>query len=371
MWFDAHLDLAYLAVNGRNMLAEPESAGGPGQPGCVTLPSLAEGDVRFALGTVFTERGGDGPEGYPENDAEIAHRRGRAQLEVYLTWRDEQHVSLDLLGALRSDAGVGEVRGGMGVSEVRPVPLERRVARLGGEPALRLGVLMESADPIRSPVELGWWVDRGLIGVGMAWWAASRYAGGNGTPEIGLTGLGRDLVAAMDELGVVHDLSHLSQKATDELLALTDAPVIASHSNCRALMDGEDERHLADETIREIGRRDGVVGLNLVSAFLDPEIESSDQRRAGIDRLVAHADRVCDLIGDRAHVGLGSDMDGGFPRTRLPQGIDGPPHLERIAQAITGAGWSGDEVEDFRWRSWARFFERVSERRQRRAPAQA
>ena len=100
IWFDAHLDLACLAVNGRDMFATPEEAGGPWPPGSVTFPSLAQGGVRIALGTIFTEPGGDGPEGYPEGDFEAAARRGRAQIEFYLTARDRGAIVLDLRALL-------------------------------------------------------------------------------------------------------------------------------------------------------------------------------------------------------------------------------------------------------------------------------
>src|SRR5438128_424675 len=93
-WFDAHLDLAYLAVCGRDMTAAPEVAGGPDLPGCVTLPSLAAGNVRACLGTVFTELGGKNPASYPEGDATAAHRAGLAQIATYQSWAERGHVSL-------------------------------------------------------------------------------------------------------------------------------------------------------------------------------------------------------------------------------------------------------------------------------------
>jgi membrane dipeptidase len=350
-WFDAHLDLAYLAVGGRDMTAEdPLRAGGPCQPGAVTIPSLLAGGVRCALGTIFTEAGGDGPGGYPAGDAAAAHRKGRAQLEAYLTWQDMGLVAIDLPGALRQDKHVGEIRGGMGVTEIVPhPPIERLDAG-----TLHLGILMESADPIRTPDELPWWTERGLVMVGMAWWRSSRYAGGNGHPQDGLTDLGRELADAMDATGVVHDLSHLSQKATDELLEHTDALVVASHSNARALIEPADERHLADETIREIARRGGVVGVNLVSDFLRSGLSRESGERATIDDVVKHIEHIAGVAGRRDAVALGSDMDGGLTRENLPEGINGPSDLEKLAEALRAAGWTEAEIDGFRWRNWTR-----------------
>ena len=362
-WFDAHLDLAYLAVSGREMTADIESCGGPHPPAAVTLPSLEAGRVVGALGTIFTEPDGDGPEAYPKDDIEAAFVKGRAQLEVYLTWHERKLASLDLADALRFDPDVGETRGGMGVGEHRPVRAFDGLIGRKNAPALSLGILIENGDPIRSPDELEWWVARGVVAVGMAWWTPSRYAGGNGASGVALTGAGRALVQAMDQLGVIHDLSHLSQASVDELFSITDVPVMASHSNCRALLQGEDERHLSDETIAEIGRRSGVVGLNLVANFLSNDVLAGKIKRASIDDCVRHVEHVCEIMGHRRGVGLGSDMDGGFSAEYLPAGIDTPSDLDLITDGLEARGWSAAEIEGFQIGNWTRFLsERLSAR---------
>lgn len=367
LWFDAHLDLAYLAINGRDMLAETaaslnQSSGGAGRiragvhpPAAVTLPELVHGNVRLCLATIFTEVGGSGAEGYPAGDWERAFIVGRAQLEVYLTWQERGQFAVDMMSIVRHDPGVGEIRGGMGVSELRPEPIGKRLARADKkDPLLHAGILMENADPIRSPADLAWWKDRGLIALGLTWAKSSRYAGGNMSQD-GLTHAGRELVREMDRLGIVHDVSHLSDRALDELLDATDRPVIASHSNCRTLLgDPANQRHAGDAAIREISRRGGVVGLNLYSRFLVPV--SEPQRRATIDECVRHIEHVCELAGSRRHVGLGSDMDGGFSAEQLPEGIDTASHLDRIAEALQARGWSDEEILGFAHINWARFF---------------
>lgn len=381
--FDAHLDLACLAVNGRDMLAPldrltPDGAHrvGPWAPASITLRSLAEGDVRLVLATIFTETGGDGPEGYPDGDAEIAHRRGRAQMEAYLTWRDKREIALDLLDVLRDDPHVGKVRGGMGVGEAVPFDIDEKLARLGRRPPIHAGILIENADPIRDPDELAWWVERGVVAVGMAWWKPSRYATGNGNPpdsQEGLSDLGRALVRAMDSLGIVHDQSHLSDASTRDLFEATDAPVIASHSNCRALLGGTDnpqhQRHLDDETIREIDRRGGVIGLNLVRNFI--RFPLAEDERPSIDDALAHVEHICGLVGHRHAVGLGTDMDGGISANDLPSGIDTPSDLGRLAEGLRDRGWNDEDVEGFVCGNWLRFWREVANRRNPGAHAAA
>jgi len=313
-------------------------------PPAVTLPSLAEGRVTHALATVYTapHPGDDappesetGPWNYRPDDTLTMYRAGMRQLKLYAAWRQ---------------AGL-----------VRPLhtPDDR------GEPdgSLAMGVLIENADPIESPEHLGEWAEGGVVAIGLAWATPSRYAAGNAiepADDFGLTDAGRAMVARMDELGVVADLSHLSPRAVADVLEQTDKPVIASHSNCRALMDGLDERaaqrHLDDATIREIARRGGVVGLNLYSPFLRASIGHGSPDRATLADAVAHVEHACAVIGDRRHVGLGSDMDGGFPADRLPEGIDKPADLEKLAGALSARGWSDADVDGFAFTNWARFW---------------
>jgi membrane dipeptidase len=367
LFFDAHLDLAYLAVNGRNMLAPGSPYAprdlAPHAPSAVTLPALAAGKVRLALGTIFTEPGGDTSrwkEAYPAGDFERAAVVGRAQLEVYRTWADRGLITLDRFASLRPDPGVGHTRAGMGAGAFVPFSLPERLASASATrsatPPLHVGILMENADPIRSPAELGWWQDRGLVAVGLAWAKSSRYAGGNTTTD-GLTPAGREMIAEMDRLGVVHDASHLSDRAFGQLADATNATIIASHSNCRALLgDATNQRHLTDEQIRRIAASpSGVIGLNLYSKFLDPSA-AAPPIRATLAQTIAHVEHICMLTGSTAHVGLGSDMDGGFAADRLPQGIDGPADLSRLLDALRASprNWTDADLAGFAHANFAR-----------------
>jgi len=343
LWFDAHLDLAYLTEIGRDMHTGPQRARGRLSPAAVTLPSLREGGVDACLGTIFTEALPDpkapgaenGAFAYPAGDAEAAHAAGLRQLKLYQAWASD---------------GVIRLMGRRGAGPVEGAAFQER--------RILVGILMECADPIREPAELEWWAEQGVIAIGLTWSVGSRYAGGN-AHGAGLAPRGRELIASMDSLGIVQDVSHLSQAALDEVLEATDATLIATHSNCRALMGGDGakswQRHLSDETIREIARRGGVIGINLFSGFLTQS--PGKPGRATIDHVCAHVERICEIAGDRTHVGLGSDMDGGFGADKLPNGIDTPVDLEKLASALRDRGWSDEEVTAFAWQNWARFWE--------------
>ncbi|MFZ9881912.1 MAG: membrane dipeptidase, partial [Phycisphaerales bacterium] len=135
-WIDGHLDLAYLAVNGRDMRAcVPDDA-----KHALTLPALRAGGVRVALGTIFTELGGPAGEAVAYRDSadtDGAHRAGLVQLEWY--------ESMERAGELAIVRSRGDL-----------------ARALRGEGPMGVVILMECADPIRSPDEVAWWVARGL-----------------------------------------------------------------------------------------------------------------------------------------------------------------------------------------------------------------
>ena len=331
-WFDAHLDLAYLVECGRDMDAPLQGAGGPHPPAAVTWPALRDGGVRFCLGTIFTEADGTDAVGYPSGDAKAAAERGRAQLAQYQRAVATGRISLMPRRGVACDGSCN-------------TPCD------SGAP-ISLGILMENADPIATPDELEWWVSQGLVAIGLSWAKASRYAGGNSVTT-GLTDLGRVLVGEMDRLGVVIDVSHLSDASLEQLFELTGSTVIASHSNSRTLLEKTNQRHLTDDAIIEIARRGGVIGLNLYGKFLTPP---GAERGPTIDDAIRHVERVCELTGHRRAVGLGSDMDGGFSAEGLPDAIRSPRDLSKLLDALHARGWSDDDLRGFACDNWLRFW---------------
>lgn len=327
-WFDGHLDLACLALEGRDLRADLPSAAGPPQPAGVTLPSLLQGRVTHALATLFTGLGTEGACGYSDpHDIETPNAAARAQLGVYAALVESGDLRLIETGA--------------------------ELAPASGVP-LSAVLLMEGADPIRDPGEAGWWFEAGVRVVGLTWARGTRYAGGNAAPGP-LTASGRELVAALDELGIIHDLSHLADAAAFELLRRSDGPVVASHSNCRSLCVGHSERNLPDDLIRAIADRDGLIGINLFSLFLARE---GGARRATVEETVEHIEHIAALTGRTDVIALGSDMDGGFGADRLPAGINRPADLPMLLEELRGRGWSEPALTGFRFENWQRFLER-------------
>jgi membrane dipeptidase len=328
-WLDAHLDLAYIALdrdqNAPDLTIEPDP-----KTGCVSWQALQRGGVRACCGTIFTEMGEpDHPCGYGDHeDREGAHRAGLRQLELYEAWERQGHLRI-----VRSCKDLDQAFQG------------------SGPPAVVL--LMECADPIRSPEEAEWWVKRGVSMVGLSWGEGSRYSGGNARAG-GLTTEGRELVSALDDAGVAHDVSHLADQSVEDLLSLARGPIGSSHSNARSLLPESRfaSRHLAIDHAREIAARGGVAGINLFTRFL------VEERRAGIDDVLAHIDALAAAFG-RTGLGLGTDMDGGFSPQSLPIRLEGPDQLAPLDQALDSAGWSDDERRSFRSGAWRDFVARI------------
>jgi membrane dipeptidase len=317
-WVDAHLDLAYLDLMGPTVEADHPTPAARG----VSLPALVRGGVRIALGTIFTEFGSGGAAwGYVDHDdLEGAHAAGVRQLERYEAFERAGRIRI-----VRTRADL------------------ETCMQPGGAPGIV--ILMECADPIRTPEEAAWWHARGLRAVGLSWAHGSRWAGGNARAG-GLTTGGRALVQALDALGVLHDASHLSDAAFDDLCAATDRRIVATHSNMRALMDPR-ERHLTDAQVSEIARRDGVVGLNLYGKFL------ARDRAATLDDAIAHVEHAAAIAG-RTGVGLGSDFDGGFTPADCPAGCGRPDELGALDRALAARGWGGADRTAFMHGNWMR-----------------
>ena len=172
--------------------------------------------------------------------------------------------------------------------------------------------------------------------VGPAWLAGSRYAGGNAAPGP-LTDEGRELLEVLADLGVILDLSHLADESFFEAVDRFEGWVVATHANPRARVPGN--RQLSDAMIRRLAERDGVVGIVPYNRFLRPGWTKGDPKNAvTVADVAAAIDHVCQVVGDAAHVGLGSDFDGGFGAEAAPAEIDTVADLARVGPGVGGIG---------------------------------
>jgi membrane dipeptidase len=324
---DAHLDLSYNALSGRNVLlpAREQTSDDDGIP-TVGLPDLRAGGVGLICATVFCMPSIGGKPGYVT--ADDAHIEG----QKHLRWYQDQ-----------IDAG-----------RMRLITTRQQIAELKSSTTgttQNFILLLEGADPLRSGEDVVDWYSRGLRIVGLAW-RSTRLAGGTGAPGP-LTAEGVALVKMLDEFGIIHDTSHLAEESFWQLLDISGGPVIASHSNCRSIVPTD--RQLSDDMIRAIARRGGVIGINFFDKFLVPP-DQYGKRRATLADVVTHVKHMCDVIGDANHVAIGTDMDGGLGRNEIPVEIETSADLPRLADALAAGGFSDSDVTGIMGGNWLAYF---------------
>ncbi len=280
--------------------------------------------------------------------------------------------ALDLIGAVRGLVDTNpEVELATDAEQVRAAAARGHVAAL-------LGV--EGGHAIENSLEnLDSLYRLGVRYLTLTWNNGNDWAGASMDPQRqgGLTDFGRQVVRRMNELGMLVDVSHVSDATFRDVLATTTRPVIASHSSCRAI--AHSPRNLTDDQLRAIARNGGVVGINFYPVFLDdhfareyeelrrrlrPEIDSIRARHRGrpgesafeidklvgrhaesldvpgLDRLVDHIDHAVQVMGVD-HVALGSDFDG---VSVLPTPMKDARSLPLLVAALRARGYADGDV---------------------------
>lgn len=168
----------------------------------------------------------------------------------------------------------------------------------------------------------------------------------------GLSMLGKAFVKEMNRVGMMIDASHAGLRSSLDMIELSEKPVVFSHSNARAIRDHE--RNIGDEQIKAVAARGGVVGVNSIGAFVNPDNSS------GVEGLMRHIDHIAQLVGP-AHVGLGLDVvfyqdfmtrlfdsgpmmaSRGYPRP--PWADVKPETLPELVDAMLRRGYAEDDVK--------------------------
>jgi membrane dipeptidase len=313
---DAHLDISWNAVSaGRGFLT-------PTAPGyLISRSSLITSGVGLVFATLYTA---PAPAGrsmrtrFVYENAHEAHIMATAEANYY------RSCGLQLIGdKAELKAYVGSWRKG-------------RLAAV---------LLMEGADPVEDPSQLGAWTGMGVRIIGPAW-GGTRYSGGTGAPG-GLTELGVQLLKAMRRKRVILDLSHMADQAVADAFAMWRGPIMASHSNSRDIVPGD--RQVTDETVKEVARRDGVIGVS----FYQKHLRSSG--RATLNDVVKHVLHHARAAGGPERVGLGTDLDGGFDSKQAPMSDLG--ELKELAARLR-RHFSKAQVEGVMGDNWLDFLAR-------------
>ena len=237
----------------------------------------------------------------------------------------------------------------------------------GCRDAGKIGLMLslEGADPIQNDLSLlRIFYELGVRGLGLVW-SRRNYAGDGAFfhdvregRKGGLTAFGLDLIEKAEALGMFIDVSHINDEGFEDVLAAATQPVIASHSNCRALAPSR--RNLTDAQIEALAEKGGVIGVNAIDAFV-----RDNQTDATVDALIDHVDHIVQVAGI-AHVGIGLDLCGSFidyhhmPKPLVTQDvIKGHQDLGALTAGLIERGYSDEDILRILGGNFMRVFEQI------------
>jgi membrane dipeptidase len=161
----------------------------------------------------------------------------------------------------------------------------------------------------------------------------------------------------MDRLGMILDATHLCDRTFHDALDLYNGPVWASHSNCRVLVD--DPRQFPDEQIVRLIERGAVIGGALDAWMLVPGwrrgVSTPEETGVILEHVLDHTDHICQLAGNADHVGIGSDLDGGFGTEQTAQDINSIADLAKLEDLLEKRGCSAEDREKILHGNFVRF----------------
>ena len=350
---DAHLDLAWnalqwnrdLQLSVHTLRVQESHLTGPGRgQGTVALPEMRNGRVALCFGTLLARSTGRAEANVDYSDPAQAYAAAQGQLAYYR--------SLSESGAIRLIQDGDKLEAHMADWE------GWEAAQQGPQPPVGVMISMESADPIRDAEQLSAWHEAGVRLIGPAHYGPGRYAGGTGT-ELPLTPAGLQLLSEMDQLGIILDLTHLSDQAFWQAIDHFQGPVLASHNNCRALVPHQ--RQFDDDQLRAIIARGGVIGAALDTWMVRTGWvrRAKDNAPVTLRDVTDHIDHICQLAGNSRHAGIGSDLDGGFGREQSPADLDTIADLQCIAVILSQRGYKEEDVAGIMHGNWVRLLREV------------
>lgn len=215
---------------------------------------------------------------------------------------------------------------------------------------------LEGADSIFSVEYLDIAFNYGLRALGPAHYGPGRYAQGtNATGGLGPNG--KDLLLKMESLGIILDVTHLCDDSFWEAMDIFNGSVWASHQNCRSLVNHN--RQFTDEQIREIIKRGAVIGLPLDAWMMVPNwergISNPISMKVDLNVMIDHLVHICNLAGNTNHVGIGTDLDGGFGTEQSPLDIKTIADLQNIPDLLLKRGFSNDDITKICHQNWINF----------------
>ena len=172
---------------------------------------------------------------------------------------------------------------------------------------------------------------------------------------------GAILVKKIEELNLILDVTHLSDTSFWETIEIYNGNLWASHNNCRKFVNHN--RQFSDDQIKEIIRRDGVIGVPLDAWMMVPNWirgkSTPETMGVTLNQMIENIDHICQLSGNSNHVGIGTDLDGAFGVEQTPTDIDTIADLQKVPLMLKKIGFSESDVEKVMNQNFINFLKRV------------
>ena len=309
----------------------------------IDLPRARKGGLAGGMFAIFPpplQKGGRGGVASPVTDEPLAPELKRSDALGATVAMASILLRLERKGALRICRAAADIRAAMQAG------ILAAVFHIEGA---------EAVDPDLAMLDV--LHAAGLRSLGIVWSRPNAF--GHGVPfrlpsspdtGPGLTDAGKALVRACNRLRIMIDLSHLNEKGFRDVAGLSDAPLVATHSNVHALCPHA--RNLTAWQLGAIRETGGMVGLNFATGFLRDDGRMDPD--TGLDVMVRHVDALVEAVGED-RVGFGSDFDG----ATIPAAIGDVAGLPRLLDALARHGYGRELVEKIAWKNWLRVLERT------------
>ncbi len=221
---------------------------------------------------------------------------------------------------------------------------------------------LEGADSIVTLGHLERSYNDGLRALGLTHYGPGRC--GSGTDDEGpITPFGKEVLREMRRLGIILDVTHLCDESFWNAMDLWDGPLWASHQNCRTLAPWN--RQFADDQIKEVIRRGGILGMAFDAIMMVPGWQHLRSKPSDfqlkIERICDHIDHICQMAGNAKHVGIGTDLDGGFGTEQMPMDMNSIADLQKLPDLLKNRGYSQKDIEGIMAQNFIRFLRKTWE----------
>jgi membrane dipeptidase len=346
---DAHLDLSMNALEWNRDIRRPiqeirnREKGMTDKPdrgnNVVSLPELRKGNIGLVVGTQIARYVSIENTLPGWHSPEQAWAQTQGQLAWYRAMEDEGEMfQVNNLQTLEEHLQRWDSN----------TPTEKK--------AIGYILSLEGADSIVSIKYLEKAYQNGLRAVGPGHYGPGRYAQGtNATGGIGNDG--KALLKEMERLNIILDATHLCDDSFWEAMDAFHGNVWASHNNVRALVDHN--RQFSDEQLKELISRGAVIGGVMDAWMMVPNwiknVSTPMGMNCTLEKLIDHMDHICQIAGNANHIGIGSDLDGGFGKEQSPADIETIADLQSLPYLLSKRGYKKEDIENVMHGNWLRF----------------